>query len=372
MIQEAVKAASHRILKIAQTRWLSRGAVVARILEQWEPLALFFEAESPKDRVDGAAGILKVMKTPGTRHMLLFLDYVLPKIDSLNVQFQSEAFRVHEVFKSTRDTYREIPSLFVRDDVIFTQDVSTIDPASKSNHRPIKEVQLGGRCLAEIQRVSLGDSEVRFREDCVKFLVELCVQIRKRFDLSDDSVLSMISCLDPEEALSRNRRMFSLMKLAVKFPRLSPDAKLNDLDDEWRRLLYPRDQLRQLVGQAPTVFWMKLREVTDGTGEPKFPVLCRLMCALLVLPHSSACVERVLSEVNMVKTPATNGLRASTVANRLLARQHLKRQERECHSWTPSKRLVNDVRFGRCHSRYLTRLGDEAEQNAISLYYVVE
>ena len=258
VIQEAVNTVNHRILKMAQTGWLSRSMVVARVLEQWEPLKLFFQAESPKDKVDGAANIFKVMVTPGTKHMLFFLNYVLPKIDIMNLQFQAEDLQVHKVFKLICDTYREILSLFVRDDVILTRDVATIDPTSKSNHRPITEVHLGGRCHAEMLKVSLGDNETRFREDCVKFLVELCVRIRKRFDFSEDSVLSMISCLDPEEALSSKRGMASLAKLAVKFPRLVPEADMDKLDDEWRALLYSRDQLSGLAGKIPVVFWSEL------------------------------------------------------------------------------------------------------------------
>ena len=212
--------------------------VVARVIEQWGPLKLFFQAESLKDKVDSAANIFKVMVTPGTKHMLLFLNYVLPKIDIMNLQFQSEDLQVHKVFKSIKDTYREILSLFVRNDVILTGDVATIDHTFKNNLRPITEVHLGWRC-----QVSLGDNETRFREDCVKFLVELCVQMRKRFGFSEDSVLSMISCLDPEEALSSKRAMASLAKLAVKFPWLVPEADMDKLDDEWRALLYSRDQL---------------------------------------------------------------------------------------------------------------------------------
>ena len=115
--------------------------------------------------------------------------------------------------------------------------------------------------------------------------------------------------------------MSSLVKLALKFPRLIPENDLDKLEDEWRALLYSRDQLSPLAGKTPVAFWSELQQVTDGTGEPKFPVLCQLMCALLTLPHSSACVERVFSQVNMVKTKVTNRLNASTVANRLLARQ---------------------------------------------------
>ena len=140
-------------------------------------------------------------------------------------------------------------------------------------------------------RVPPGDNQTRFTEDCVKFLVELCVQIRKCFDFSEDSVLSMISCVDPEEALSPKRAMSSLVKLAQKIPRLIPENDLDKLEDEWRALLYSRDQLSPLAGKTPVTFWSELQQLTDGTGEPKFPVLCQLMCALLTFPHSSAYVE---------------------------------------------------------------------------------
>ncbi|GFN82013.1 Zinc finger protein [Plakobranchus ocellatus] len=96
------------------------------------------------------------------------------------------------------------------------------------------------------------------------------------------------------------------------------------------------------------------------------------MKALLILPHSSACVERVFSEVNLVKTPTTNRLRPSTVANRLLARQHLRRNEKNCHTWTPPKELLNSVQSGQCHSRYTTRLCQKATENVVTFYDVLD
>ena len=149
---------------MAQTRWLLRGMVFARMLEQWEPLKLFFEAESPTDKVDGAANILRVMVTPGTKHKLYSLNYVLPKINIINRQFQSEGFQIHKVYKSIRATYREILSLFICDEVIHAHDLTTIDPTCKHNHRPIMEVHLGGGCYAEMQRAPVGDNQTHFRE----------------------------------------------------------------------------------------------------------------------------------------------------------------------------------------------------------------
>ena len=73
---------------------------------------------------------------------------------------------------------------------------------------------------------------------------------------------------------------------------------------------------------------------------------------------------RVFSQVNMVKTKVTNRLHASTVANRLLARQHLVRQDKLCYNWTPSKELIDTVSFGQCHSRYTARLNNVSKQNS--------
>ena len=94
------------MLKLSQTRWLSRRQVVKQILEQVIPLKQFFCDEYVTDKVDGALSIYETMTNPGTKHMLLFLKFILKKIDTLNVEFQSEEFRLHQVHRSISDKYR--------------------------------------------------------------------------------------------------------------------------------------------------------------------------------------------------------------------------------------------------------------------------
>lgn len=45
MIQEVVHSPKHKILKLSQTRWLSRNQAISRIVEQWDALQLFFQTE---------------------------------------------------------------------------------------------------------------------------------------------------------------------------------------------------------------------------------------------------------------------------------------------------------------------------------------
>jgi len=66
------------------------------------------------------------------------------------------------------------------------------------------------------------------------------------------------------------------------------------------------------------------------------------MCTLVALPHSSACVERIFFQVNIVKTKQCNKLMYEAVSNRRLARQAVKKGG-ACHTWNPCDNLVEDM-----------------------------
>lgn len=146
----------------------------------------------------------------------------------------------------------------------------------------------------------------------------------------------------------------TIARLASYFPRLVKEEDLDVLEDQWQDLLYSKESLKSLSHKV-TSFWQDLRTVRDGNNREKFAVLSKFMCDLLSLPHSSACVERVFSQVNMIKSKHANRLQADTVADRLLAKQALSRQEVACYEWEPSSVLVNDVKTGKFHQRYIER-----------------
>ena len=85
------------------------------------------------------------------------------------------------------------------------------------------------------------------------------------------------------------------------------------------------------------------------------------MTSLTILPHSSACVERIFSKVNCVKTKITNALKTETVKDRLLAKQSITRNEAACATWQPMKTLIRDLESGTIHKRYENRLKELKE-----------
>ena len=62
------------------------------------------------------------------------------------------------------------------------------------------------------------------------------------------------------------------------------------------------------------------------------------MLALLVLPHSSAAVERVFSQVKLIKTDIRNRLSTESLNGILLTKMNESR--RPCYEWEPSFKML--------------------------------
>ena len=197
-----IQAVNHRIPKLAQTRWLFRENVVSRILEQWEVLVLYFQSESRNDKVDGASKIYKLLVACGTKRMLCFLLYVLSKVNALNLEFQSEQLKLHKLHSMVSTEYKIILSFFIKEEVFTQMDLSNIDPKDKNIYKPIENIYLGGRTMSLLEEEPIVDQEnnIAFRNGCLKFLMELCVQIKQRFLFSDDKIIAKLNVLDPNIA----------------------------------------------------------------------------------------------------------------------------------------------------------------------------
>lgn len=79
-------------------------------------------------------------------------------------------------------------------------------------------------------------------------------------------------------------------------------------------------------------------------------------------------MERVFSQVNLVKTEMTNRLKSQSVANRVIAKQAILRKSKACYLWSPSKSLIDDVVQGRCHQRYVEHRNSMVQANAITTH----
>lgn len=152
----------------------------------------------------------------------------------------------------------------------------------------------------------------------------------------------------------------SIIPLSVNFLSIVPENNLNDLDDQWRNYRANAGNL-QIASYSIPSYWYLLKDIKDGLGNNKYGMLSEFMTTLTILPHSSAAVERIFSLMNHVKTKQTSSLNASTVRDRILAKQSITRGNKNCISWSPSKALLTDVLSGSVSQRYKQRVADSKE-----------
>nr|XP_027217073.1 uncharacterized protein LOC113809631 [Penaeus vannamei] len=72
-------------LHVCQTRWLSYHAAVKRLLEQWEPLKLYYFNIIAEERLHATISILDTMNEPSTKLYYTFRNLILPKFNQLNL-----------------------------------------------------------------------------------------------------------------------------------------------------------------------------------------------------------------------------------------------------------------------------------------------
>ena len=140
---------------------------------------------------------------------------------------------------------------------------------------------------------------------------------------------------------------------------------MDELADEWRS--YRRGEKIPLGEDSVPSYWYKLRELHGAMDQPRFRLLSHLFVHLTILPHSSAAVERVFSQVNSVKTKTTNRLNVDSVNKKLLAKQAVTKRGMNCTTWTPPLQLVKDVADGTCHKRYIQRMKAQQSENSVTV-----
>lgn len=333
--QAFINVKPHKILHPCQTRWLSLHMVVARLLEQYEALKLYFTGAVLDDQLLACENILQKLNDPATRLYLQFLDFILPLFNNLNLKMQSESPQIHIMYHEVSTTLRTILDCYIKDEHLSKTALMNVQYKNPSNFKPLEEVYFGAQVPITIRKTqNISNQEVtNFKVRCLDFYIEGVQQLFKRFPF-DDNVLQRLEALDP--SVVRNKSISSVVELAMRFPNIIGEDELQELDREWRLL---RNTDINTATTTPTKCWISVQEIKKGDGTPMFPKLSKLMLSLLCLPHSSACVERVFSAVNRIKTKTRNRLTSRTISGLL----HTKRLTKTamCYDFNVSKEFIN-------------------------------
>lgn len=340
-VQKLLDVRPHKMLHPCQTRWLSLHAVVERLIEQYPALVAFFEGHGRADRLLDVDAILSKLKDPTTKLYLHFLVYVLPLFTTLNKEMQAEGTTIHVLYDRISTVLRTIVEGYLKPQYLRDTPLDRLQHRDPSNFAPLEEIYLGGRVMSELSKPTDIDPAAlhNFRLRCLEFCIEGASQVIKRFPLGNVQ-MKRLEAIDPRSVLEK--RVPSVAPLAASFPSLVMADNINKLDTEWRHLR--NTDLGLPVDARVEHFWRCVRETKQGDGTAMFPTLSDFVSKLLCLPHSSANVERVFSQINLVKTKTRNSLETGTVQATLHTKQGL--VGAKCYNFPVQRRHIDLMRKG--------------------------
>lgn len=300
-----------QITRSCDTRWLSVEPAVTRILNQWDELKLQFSISRNSEKCFYAEMLYQMYSDPVNKLYLLFLRPVLRDVQAVVKAYQSEQCDptklINGLVNLVKVISRKVTLPSARVDPLIAPISDYIDP------KPYLGYEFEKLCSeAELHT----DEERNVRDRCTSFIVKLTHELRERLPdnfkiLKEMSVFAVENCT--------NQVKEPITKLAECFG--YKPCEIEVIENQWRNL----SVIKWNNLTETTKFWAEVREYTDSSGAKPFKELSTLAVSLLSLPHSSAEVERLFSQVNLLKTKLRNRLCTKTVRALLTVRSGLKR-----------------------------------------------
>lgn len=111
---------------------------------------------------------------------------------------------------------------------------------------------------------------------------------------------------------------------------------MQKIDTEWRLLRNTKLDSADEDLEIET-FWKKVAKMHLGDGNKMFPNLTSAVFSFMCLPHSSASVERLFSQVNITKTKLCKKLSTQVISGVLHTKNILK--NRNCYDFEVKEKI---------------------------------
>ena len=341
--QEFVEAEPHKLLCLAQTRWLSLESCAKRILEQWNALQLYFTSfvAEKRDPSHTTESILHALRNKYLKAQLEFLSAQLHRLNDFNTMFQTSDPVLHHLHSEVNRLLKSILSDFMKLDVVRSCDPFTVSIDDPNQMVSIDQVYLGIQATTTLYELIDGDPEAagqrcqEVRKNCLAFMLEVVRQIRQRFKLQD-SAYTLLEFLIPQNAV--NCHPPTLLQLFNKFPYLSNVADKEVVDSEWRKqALEESNEIDP--NESSLQFWKRRLDAHTFDGRKKYPNLKKVVGCMMSLPSSNAAVERLFSELKLVKSTMRNSLKRESLVGLIHTKEGLNVHSLSAHDLTVNREL---------------------------------
>ncbi|CAN7947629.1 unnamed protein product [Ixodes hexagonus] len=263
-----------------------------------------------------------MMRDPTNSAYLVFLRPILSEVRRVNKAFESNSADSLKLLSDltllTEGLSKKLVVPTCRVDPLSASVDAYVDPRANLGYEVEKTLQ-------DLRKAGFSEESERvFRERCVAFLNHLVKQLQQR--LPDNvRTLRQVSLLSVGNTLCAVKEslvpLMELMKL--------PQEKIAAIELQWDKLPLVRWNNRETT----VAFWDEVKKYRDASNTNPFLDIADFALATLVLPWSNAEVERVFSQMNIVKSKQRTRLSTEMTNTILTVRAGLRRENKCCSSY---------------------------------------
>jgi len=212
---ECFMTENRKILKLSDTRWLSRHACIERLLELWDTIELFLREIVMSDKTKTGENLLCTMQKPDLKAYLYFLKHILHFLNSFNAFFQALETRIHLLQPKSFQLLIMICKHFLKPE--FVHNISNNFEFSKEEYKKsLNDIYLGDECekyLKELIIKGYANEVAIVQKNCLQFYVTAAQEICNKLPVND-KFLSKLKVFESDTALYNINRETSFNEVS--------------------------------------------------------------------------------------------------------------------------------------------------------------
>lgn len=336
----------HKILKYISTRWLSMHGCIERILQQWEPLLMYFcETNEINKNEQENARYIKIkekLENPITKAYLLFLENVLPLFLSANIFLQQDEPLIHKIHGTVNNLLMGLIVRFLKPSSVddCTDSFTKLECAKRKKQKSSNDLVIGAATRAHIKNIP-ADAVEKFYNDARNFYVKSVQYVQAKLPVDD----LFLKHAEIANVSARKKITYeSIEFINGKFPNVLSDKEKDRLEMEFSLYQFEDFEELDLKNDRTDSIWHKISKIADINGATKYVALPKLIKVLLLVPHSNATSERVFSVVRKNQTDFRPTLGTETLTSLLVEKQKNSNSNCKCYDNVFSNEVLSKAK----------------------------
>lgn len=364
--QDVLGIPSHVFLRHVSNRWLTLQESLGRILEQFDAIKDYFEKANKTGQRSATQSLHNKLAVAFSQKPLyakvLFLKNCAELFTGFQKLFQKQEPLLHILHAELLSLVGRVLSRFLRSEAYQGKTVDDLKSLNLQDSTLWKTKPELGMDTDDAMRTWDIPEKKRLRLGARAFYIACSQDLLQKLPLENKLLQhARILGLHFTDADSEAR---SLRYLASQLPQVLQLNEVSSLIDEWYMLKCdPLNNSEVAVSERIDSSWAKIFQRKSAAGEQKYPLLAKLVKALLSLPHGNADCERGFS-INKRLLEGRASLSLHSLTGLRQVKTYLQRYSGDATKVPLSPKLLRCVKKAR--TCYAERLEKESEDSEVT------